>query len=194
MANELDPRTRKEVFLAGMLYGDPDDLPDPNTRDELYMKAIAETIKEGGVPSPEGADVGDVLTIGADGPEWAAPSGGDSHYLHEISYRASSESLMFSIITDSPEPYTYLHLAMKEVFDKYGADAEVPANGERGGSNFLGPISSLKVTSATDTGAAYKLYGLRIYLSDGALNSTSHSEWGGTVGASVPCTDLVTEI
>ena len=89
MAGELDPRTRKEVFLSGMLYGDPEDLPDPETRDELFMKAIAETIKEGGVPSPEGADVGDVLTIGADGPEWAAPSGGDI-YKHIWVYEFSN--------------------------------------------------------------------------------------------------------
>ena len=86
MAGELDPRTRKEVFLAGMLYGDPEDLPDPETRDELYMKAIAEVIKAGGIPDPSEASVGDVLTNGADGPEWAPPSGGVSELWTHILY------------------------------------------------------------------------------------------------------------
>lgn len=91
MANELDPRTRKEVFLAGMLYGDPDDLPDPETRDELYMKAIGEAIKAGGLPDPSEASEGDVLAIGSDGPEWVSPSGGTELWQH-IAYIVISNS------------------------------------------------------------------------------------------------------
>lgn len=41
MPDYMDPRSRKEVFLKGVLDGDPPDL-DPNDRIELYLKQIAE--------------------------------------------------------------------------------------------------------------------------------------------------------
>ena len=38
----------------------------------------------GGLPDPSEASVGDVLTKGEEGLEWAPPSGGDERYLHQI--------------------------------------------------------------------------------------------------------------
>ena len=40
MPDVYDPRDRMEVFLRGLLDGDGD-LPDPETREELFLSAIA---------------------------------------------------------------------------------------------------------------------------------------------------------
>lgn len=42
MPDIYDPRNRNELFLDGVRTGEPDRLPDPRTRIELYLKAIAE--------------------------------------------------------------------------------------------------------------------------------------------------------
>lgn len=47
MPDYMDPRSRKEVFLKGVLDGDPPDL-DANDRIELYLKQIAENSAGGG--------------------------------------------------------------------------------------------------------------------------------------------------
>ena len=41
MAGELDPRDRRELFLAGIAAGDASGLPDPESREEMYLGTIA---------------------------------------------------------------------------------------------------------------------------------------------------------
>lgn len=41
MPDIYDPRDRREIFLNGVRAGDASGLPDPQTRDELYLAAIA---------------------------------------------------------------------------------------------------------------------------------------------------------
>ena len=41
MADALDPRDRRELFLAGIAAGDVSDLPAPETREETYLGTIA---------------------------------------------------------------------------------------------------------------------------------------------------------
>lgn len=41
MAGELDPRDRRELFLAGIAAGDTSGLPDPENREEMYLATIA---------------------------------------------------------------------------------------------------------------------------------------------------------
>lgn len=41
MAGELDPRDRRELFLAGIAAGDETGLPDPENREEMYLATIA---------------------------------------------------------------------------------------------------------------------------------------------------------
>lgn len=40
--SELTPETRKEIFYKAILDRDASDLPDPETREELWLKQIAE--------------------------------------------------------------------------------------------------------------------------------------------------------
>ena len=42
MPDTLTPDTRKEIFYKGILDRDASDLPDPETREELWLKMIAE--------------------------------------------------------------------------------------------------------------------------------------------------------
>lgn len=43
MPDTLTPDTRKEKFYKGILDRDASDLPDPDTREELWLKEIAES-------------------------------------------------------------------------------------------------------------------------------------------------------
>lgn len=72
MSENITPAYREEKLLANIAGGDYD--ITPATRKEKLLAEIA--AGGGGLPDPTGASVGDVLTIGSDGPEWAAPAGG----------------------------------------------------------------------------------------------------------------------
>lgn len=41
MPDIYDPRDRREIFLNGIKAGDASGLPDPQTREEMYLAAIA---------------------------------------------------------------------------------------------------------------------------------------------------------
>ncbi len=41
MPDIYDPRDRREIFLNGIKAGDTSGLPDPQTREEVYLAAIA---------------------------------------------------------------------------------------------------------------------------------------------------------
>ena len=119
MPDNLDPRSREELFLNGILSDDPSDLPDPETREELYLKAIAEKIGSRGLPDTTDASIGDALILDNDkNPVWSTPSGGTKKYMHYISVRggvydsgiSDPFGVSFSAITDSATPITTLTL------------------------------------------------------------------------------------
>ena len=66
MADNLDtPYSRREIFYKGILDQDPDSLPDPETREERYLKAIAEaypTPVEATVVQTEGSSLTSVMS------------------------------------------------------------------------------------------------------------------------------------
>lgn len=66
MADNLDtPYSRREIFYKGILDQDPDSLPDPETREERYLKAIAEaypTPVEATVVQVEGSSTTSVMS------------------------------------------------------------------------------------------------------------------------------------
>lgn len=66
MADNLDtPYSRREIFYKGILDQDPDSLPDPETREERYLKAIAEaypTPVEATVTQDEGSSTTSVMS------------------------------------------------------------------------------------------------------------------------------------
>ena len=187
MANELDPRTRKEVFLAGMLYGDPDDLPDPNTRDELFMKAIAETIKEGGVPSPEGANVGDVLTIGADGPEWTAPSGG-TLYRHNIRFTQTNMDVMTVIINS-----TSTALTKTDVLAHINALTDGGYIAATGMGASMGKIANLSYITKSYADTMIRAKGPAFVFADGTMSGELTFDFDPSA-ATITMTDSVVEI
>ena len=53
-----------------------------DARDRKWVKDVASA--SGGLPDTTGASQGDVLTIGSDGPEWDAPSGGGGAQIFTI--------------------------------------------------------------------------------------------------------------
>lgn len=176
MANELDPRTRKEVFLAGMLYGDPEDLPDPETRDELYMKAIGEAIKAGGLPDPSEASEGDVLTVGADGPEWAAPAGGGK-YIHNITFAGD---LRFSFVNDVSTPYIVPDDVAAALKDYTSDGSFIPATG---GNSSYGIIKGIRAYAPYPNDPTYIMFaivGTKITYADGALTYSDYNSNYGT--------------
>ena len=63
------PRSRDEVLLQAIVSGDSSAMGDPRDREEEFVKAIAD--KET-LPDYSEASNGDVLQIGADGPEWGS--------------------------------------------------------------------------------------------------------------------------
>lgn len=75
MSENITPAYREEKLLANIAGGDYD--ITPATRKEKLLAEIQGQLSEiEGLPDTTGASVGDVLTIGSDGPEWAAASGG----------------------------------------------------------------------------------------------------------------------
>lgn len=97
-----DPRERLEIFLNAIRTGDVDDLPDPETREELYLYAIA---SKSPLPDTADASVGDALVLDSDkNPVWAA--GGKKYYMHNVSLTASRGSFSVSIISDDSTPFT----------------------------------------------------------------------------------------
>lgn len=78
----MDPLTRRETYYAAMA-GESSDIPEPVTREEQYLKKIAES-GGGGGSLPEGGTAGQVLTKKSDtagdaewkDPEKEIPSGG----------------------------------------------------------------------------------------------------------------------
>ena len=88
MSENITPAYREEKLLANIAGGDYD--ITPATRKEKMLADIA--AGGGGLPDPTGASVGDVLTIGSDGPEWAAPSGGGAQ-LYGPYYITNSEAV-----------------------------------------------------------------------------------------------------
>ena len=67
--NPDTPRSRDEVLLQAIVSGDSSMMGDPRDREEEFVKAIAD--KET-LPDYSEASNGDVLQIGADGPEWGS--------------------------------------------------------------------------------------------------------------------------
>ena len=88
------PRSRDEVLLQAIVSGDSSAMGDPRDREEEFVKAIAD--KET-LPDYSEASEGDVLQIGTDGPEWAAPSGGEL-YEHNIYIGYSSGSFKYNTV------------------------------------------------------------------------------------------------
>lgn len=75
MSENITPAYREEKLLANIAGGDYD--ITPATRKEKLLAEIQGLLSEiEGLPDTTGATAGDVLTIGSDGPEWAAPAGG----------------------------------------------------------------------------------------------------------------------
>ena len=96
---ELYPYNRQEIFLKGILDDDPESLPIPETREEIYLKSIAE---KKALPAIESGDAGKILTVNQDedGAEWTTPSVVHK-YAHFIYFRYSTISYITCIIIDS---------------------------------------------------------------------------------------------
>ena len=92
--NPNTPRSRDEVLLQAIVSGDSSKMGEPRDREEEFVKAIAD--KET-LPDYSEASEGDVLQIGADGPEWGAPSG-DKKYVNNIYSNATNWGFHCSII------------------------------------------------------------------------------------------------
>lgn len=94
------PRSRDEVLLQAIVSGDSSAMGDPRDREEEFVKAIAD--KET-LPDYSEASEGDVLQIGADGPEWGN-AGGGVKYVHNINIYCPANLIHYNlnlIITNS---------------------------------------------------------------------------------------------
>lgn len=84
MSENITPAYREEKLLANIAGEDYD--ITPATRKEKLLAEIQGQLSEiQGLPDTTGASVGDVLTIGSDGPEWAAAGGGGSDNVRLLS-------------------------------------------------------------------------------------------------------------
>jgi hypothetical protein len=128
MSEEIyDPRERLEIFLNAVRTGDVEDLPDPQTREEMYLAAIA---AKSALPDTTDASPGDALMLDEDKiPVWSTPGGGDNYYLHQIRLSFTSPSrgqVRFKIISNDSEAYTketfFGHLVQvgNPTLDSYG--------------------------------------------------------------------------
>ena len=91
--NPDTPRSRDEVLLQAIVSGDSSMMGDPRDREEEFVKAIAD--KET-LPDYSEASEGDVIQIGADGPEW-----GPADALPDYSGASAGDALIIG--NDGPE-------------------------------------------------------------------------------------------
>lgn len=150
MAIPNEPIERKEFFLA-KAAGQSVETPEPITREERYLNAIAEGGGGGGggsnLPSVTSADNGDVLTVVNGTWDKAAPSGGDS--LPEVT--ASDNGKVLSVVSgewnkaDAPKelPTIFLGDAGKvlTVVDQYNKTV-----------GWANPAGNLPPVTASDNG------------------------------------------
>lgn len=105
MSEEIyDPRERLEIFLNAVRTGDVEGLPDPQTREEMYLAAIA---AKSALPDTADASVGDALVLDDDKkPIWQAND--KKSYLHIIkASKSNSYYILTSIVTNFNTPFTY---------------------------------------------------------------------------------------
>lgn len=100
-----DPRERLEIFLNAIRTGNVDDLPDPQTREEMYLAAIA---GKSALPDTTDASVGDTLMLNNEKiPEWGTSA---KHYLHYIYIKITESSVdmkcAFTLITSDSTAFT----------------------------------------------------------------------------------------
>lgn len=55
----LNPRDRLELFLKAIKDADASDLPEPETREEIFLKAIAEQLQAIKAALPDGGGDGE---------------------------------------------------------------------------------------------------------------------------------------
>ncbi len=101
-----DPRERLEIFLNAVRTGDVEGLPDPQTREEMYLAAIA---AKSALPDPSEASAGDTLVLDSDKkPVWGTVPIPETKKYYNHSIRLGSGDIIFymNIITDSPASFT----------------------------------------------------------------------------------------
>ena len=113
MSEEIyDPRERLEIFLNAVRTGDVEGLPDPQTREEMYLAAIA---AKSGLPDTADASVGDALVLDVDKKPIWGKIGSDTLYQHFITLRsgtgANAITAIFSIIASKSSAFTVAELA-----------------------------------------------------------------------------------
>ena len=95
-----DPRERLEIFLNAVRTGDVDDLPDPQTREEMYLAAIA---SKSALPDTADASVGDALVLDSDKtPVWGPIKG-----LPDVENPAAFKNYILDAQTDGFGNPTY---------------------------------------------------------------------------------------
>ena len=125
MSEEIyDPRERLEIFLNAVRTGDVEDLPDPQTREEMYLAAIA---AKSDLPDTTEASVGDALVLDEDKkPTWAAA--GAKKYVNNIYSTNTGWGFHCSIITTEQLNYAKFARYLYSIGATYIAQA-YPATG-----------------------------------------------------------------
>lgn len=92
----LEPKTRTEQFYDAILSGDTSELPTPATREEVYLRQIAENGSGGGSSLPEvtAEDNGKVLSVVEGAWDKADASGGTKVDFFNAGYSGSSVTLL----------------------------------------------------------------------------------------------------
>lgn len=169
MSEEIyDPRERLEIFLNAIRTGDVEDLPDPQTREEMYLAAIA---GKSALPDPTDASVGAALVLDADkNPVWVTPTPPESkkYYLHLVTGTSHSQKVEVSIITSSETSFT--STTLNSYLYQLGTSAggiSYPASG-----SFIDSGTLIIVRGIYYTSSKASLYTQGVTITDGALTST----------------------
>lgn len=169
-----DPRERLEIFLNAVRTGDVEGLPDPQTREEMYLAAIA---GKSALPDTTDAAVGDALVIDSDKkPVWA--TAGAKKYLHNIKIVSGTTYISFAFINEVETAYTSITNVGKALYAIYG-DHDIPANGY---------ITNRIITylhSQNANGTYFSLIGVNITFDNGTLTMTPNSSYNFTPSGSI---------
>lgn len=184
MSEEIyDPRERLEIFLNAVRTGDVESLPDPQTREEMYLAAIA---AKSALPDPTDASVGDALLLDADkvptwGPVTPAPK-----YMHNIKIsKSGGATIFFKFVNSVANAYTSTTDALKALYALVG-NTEVEASG----FDTRTILESIKPTS----GGTCAIYGTSLAYANNAISFTQDDYWNLSNMTGYACSDIVYEI
>lgn len=194
MSEEIyDPRERLEIFLNAVRTGDVEGLPDPQTREEMYLAAIA---GKSALPDTADASIGDALVLDADKkPVWdsiPAPTI-PKKYVHNIWLEKSSSSIVttvaFTIINSDSTPFDNIE-TVRSYLRSLTTSAPLVASGRRFDESGTNPTfyAIYGIFAASSASSFYfKCDGIQVV--DGKLDDfaygVSFSFSGGTISDTV---------